>query len=937
MRSLENLRSIEIHVTAHKKPIIIVMSILVIFGTVIWYLAQQQQVGLQGHYYPNTTWEGVPRVLQIDKVPYLMGDTGYRVLSVAVYSVRWSGWILIDESGIYRFSTNSDDGSYLKIDGKTVVDNGGAHGMKKVSGKIQLEKGVYPIEVLYFQVGGYSVMQTFWTPPKKSEQRIPSMVFFPELPGKGSILFRKGSIRFRKNLNIIPPPLVKILWSLLILLVICAVILLLYYLFILSKPQATAYELSSDSNIVLQWINCHIWFSRILRTLICLIVILPLLVSIGIIAAYRVPDAMSDGEAGLFELSIRSALKGELFLGPYSRFEFNHPGPVYLYLLAPLYWLTNNSALSLDVTAMTINLLSIVGIFIIVWHCTKQWWTYLCLAFLLSQYIRYLEGILRSTWNPYVTILPFLLSIFCFSAVAMGVPVYLPLALLASSFAIQTHIGYLPAIAMVAGISCVLFIFPKLRKGLGIKISKPGNLVTISILSILIAAILWTLPLIEQFSNSPGNISKIIEVFATHQNNHSWQKTLAVSSGIFSSFLRSLFKHPVPLFPQENTLQLLRILMWGQIVLLGASFFCARRYKQNYLIASSLVCGVLTIALMLSTQRIIGFIHDHLVMWMSCLGVVNWLIIGGSLRQPLERLLTRLPGKYVYYWGIILIMSGIGITTTFVNVRTFLNKSRFRVQRRNQTTYTQGFEQITLKLLDFLQSKKVSHCLLRIIDHKMWPATTGLVLQLTKAGINAVVDPVWAFQYPPGYAMTSTPDGMLILCKPKTCEVFKESANLELVAETRHGSVFWQSIKNGGLEGTFPCEALPTFALKFTGFSATEHTYGAAEAFCLSSGKESSILIPLNAGETYNVRLTVNPKHAESMSILLNDSAIGEFHFPKARQMQEVDVQLPGELVKALNTMTFRYREIAVSKNASDYADQKSAIVIFQSISFESL
>ena len=47
-------------------------------------------------------------------------------------------------------------------------------------------------------------------------------------------------------------------------------------------------------------------------------------------------------------------------VGPYSRFGWNHPGPFYFYLQAPLYALGGHKAASLYAGALAINLLAIL-------------------------------------------------------------------------------------------------------------------------------------------------------------------------------------------------------------------------------------------------------------------------------------------------------------------------------------------------------------------------------------------------------------------------------------------------------------------------------------------------------------------------------------------------------------------------------------------------
>ena len=146
--------------------------------------------GLQARYYVNMQWEGEPAVVRIDPIPFLAGKEGDNILSAPVFSVTWNGWITIEKSGTYRFATESDDGSYLRINGQTIVDNGGAHGLQKVTGEIELHKGIYPLEIQYFQIGGYSVMQTFWTPPEAFEELLPVSVLFSGRPKPGEIFLR---------------------------------------------------------------------------------------------------------------------------------------------------------------------------------------------------------------------------------------------------------------------------------------------------------------------------------------------------------------------------------------------------------------------------------------------------------------------------------------------------------------------------------------------------------------------------------------------------------------------------------------------------------------------------------------------------------------------------------------------------------------------------
>jgi hypothetical protein len=67
------------------------------------------------------------------------------------FAFEYLSWINIPEKGIYRFSTSSDDGSALFIDGSEIVNNDGSHSLQAKSDVVALEKGFHKLKVLYFE------------------------------------------------------------------------------------------------------------------------------------------------------------------------------------------------------------------------------------------------------------------------------------------------------------------------------------------------------------------------------------------------------------------------------------------------------------------------------------------------------------------------------------------------------------------------------------------------------------------------------------------------------------------------------------------------------------------------------------------------------------------------------------------------------------------
>lgn len=94
------------------------------------------------------------------------------------FAFRYSGIIMLPTTGVYSFSTISDDGSRLYIGDSLVVDNDGLHGMEEKSGVIALAAGAHPITVTYFERTGGDDLLVYYSGPGIEKQRIPEGILF---------------------------------------------------------------------------------------------------------------------------------------------------------------------------------------------------------------------------------------------------------------------------------------------------------------------------------------------------------------------------------------------------------------------------------------------------------------------------------------------------------------------------------------------------------------------------------------------------------------------------------------------------------------------------------------------------------------------------------------------------------------------------------------
>ena len=85
------------------------------------------------------------------------------------FSVRWTGRLRAGAAGEYRFTTTSDDGVRLWVNGKRIIDRWHDQGPTDHSGTMQLKAGAtVALRMDYYENGGGAVARLRWQPPGAS-------------------------------------------------------------------------------------------------------------------------------------------------------------------------------------------------------------------------------------------------------------------------------------------------------------------------------------------------------------------------------------------------------------------------------------------------------------------------------------------------------------------------------------------------------------------------------------------------------------------------------------------------------------------------------------------------------------------------------------------------------------------------------------------------
>src|SRR5262245_9561961 len=317
------------------------------------------------------------------------------------------------------------------------------------------------------------------------------------------------------------------------------------------------------------------------------------------------------------------ASRAQLLVGPYSRYGWHHPGPLYFYLLAPVYTLAGSSAPGLSAGALLINVASIV---LLVWVLVRSaaGWLTVAVTAAMAVYLWRVAPLLVSPWNPHVVVLSLAGLAVVAAAVASGDVGLLPLAVGLASFVMQTHLGVVPtALAVCAALALATWqaardAIPRRRRAV--------------IAAAAVVAVLWAVPLGEQVSSAPGNLTAIWRFFSSPNRGH---QTIAAAYAAWSDMVTGIARPDFRVADgspfRRSRWRPARSVAACEIAGLAAIALIARRRQRGF---EAALASVLLLALAIAfaaVTRIHDVIIDHEVFWISALGALAAATIAGAV------------------------------------------------------------------------------------------------------------------------------------------------------------------------------------------------------------------------------------------------------------------------------------------------------------------
>lgn len=136
--------------------------------------------GFRGEYFTDTSWNDLAMVRLDPTIDATFHGSPDLRLSDEMFAVRWTGRVTAKVSGPTTFTTYTDDGARLWVDGALVIDQWVNQSPTRHSTVVNLVAGqTYEVLMEYFENGGGAMARLLWSAPGLPEEAIPASHVVP--------------------------------------------------------------------------------------------------------------------------------------------------------------------------------------------------------------------------------------------------------------------------------------------------------------------------------------------------------------------------------------------------------------------------------------------------------------------------------------------------------------------------------------------------------------------------------------------------------------------------------------------------------------------------------------------------------------------------------------------------------------------------------------
>lgn len=489
-------------------------------------------------------------------------------------------------------------------------------------------------------------------------------------------------------------------------------------------------------------------------------------------------------DEAVLQIHLRQALHGRHLLGPYSQYDWYHPGPLYYYLLAPLYVLSGGATHSLFFSAGLIHAVALGLTLAVYFRFDRSPITRFAfiavLSFTLAAFLErpplgaFDASPITEIWNPLVPVLPFVLAMVVAAAVAVGHLEFAPVLALLQAFTAQTHVSYAPA--------TTLLLFCGLAAGFRASRARTRNFrLRWLALSVGTIFVLWLPPLIAAVAGHYGNARSILDFVLSSA------RPRVPRGAAFAYAVRQLHwmaLHPLGLSP-DAAATLGGILTAGQLLGAGFAWRAAEQRGQSYLGWLAVVPAAASLVALAQAPSLASLdetLHYYQTLWYCIVGCFAWFgvtLLASFATEQRKRGFAGLVVGLGY-------LAALGYSAFAVG-RVHDDFTRCRARARSADVLPALLVRSVGTLME-----RAGRAAFNPISPNSWVTLASLVLDFSKRGVDLPINARWRFMFGTGarYAPENSPA-------------------VEISGDGVHAEPLWRAfgelkLYTSGFEPTFP-------------------------------------------------------------------------------------------------------------------------------------
>lgn len=497
---------------------------------------------------------------------------------------------------------------------------------------------------------------------------------------------------------------------------------------------------------------------RIEAVALGLLAMLPVVPYLTFVLRHGVPRFALFGDWAGLEHATRHVWSGDTLVGPTSRFDFSHPGPLFFFVAAPFQALFGPASTGLYVAACIVNAAAAATAVSSARLFARRPHAIATLLVVLAWFTAF-GNVAADPWHPLVVALPLLAFLVTVALFARGKTGAVHPAVVFGSFVTQTWVSAASTVVACGLIAVVAFVIGARRRA---ELASDGRwLQRDEVWRLALGAgllvLLFVPPIVDQMTSSVGNLTRLWRFFVHRQaplapigmaaqhwmTATSWLPERLVSRALVGDGLVPIVARPDVLpVAASGVAKVIALSHVSAIVLAGIVALRRRDVASLSLLAFGVLAGAVAIS---SIQTVVGASRHYLVFWATASSCVAWIGVLSAVFSAAAALASRLPRTSSVLVPVLIVV-GLGaavMTTSF---------QRWWLARHPVAPGSQPARRGDLQAVDAALKAKLARDGTTPVIHLegAWDVATAVVLELEKDGADVRISEADRWSFPGG-------------------------------------------------------------------------------------------------------------------------------------------------------------------------------------------